>query len=713
MFAMLALGSSRDRSATWDEPIHLTAGYAAAAAQDFRVDPSHPPLLRMWAALPLLAMESVRFDAAAIDAAAPASWLPSAYGFAHRFMYRENDADRMLTAARAMIVLLGIVLGVLVFWWAREWLGLVPAAGAIILFTLEPNLQAHASLVTTDLGLTTFLFGAVYFLWRTCQRVTRLNVAAAAAFAALAAASKFSAVVLAPIVFVLLAIAVARRTVPWRVAGGVGVLMLAAGVAGIWTAYGFTFLPSDSPAWAFNVAGGEVASRHPSLAALATWVNDHRLLPNAYTQGFLYSQSSAAAMPSFLAGARSADGWWYYLPVAFLIKTPIALLLLLAAGVIVSVTRPQAFGVQSLAFVFVPIAAYAVVAMASGINLGLRHLLPIYPFVLLAAAAAIKTLAATRARWVPVSFAVLAVAGVGEFARAYPYTLTFFNQFVGGPAEGYRYLADSNLGWGGNLKRLKAWMDRSGVRHINLAYFGQADPAYYGIDCTHLPGAPGFAIDAIARPRLPGYVAVSPTIMHGVYSPPEWRLFYEPFARLQPAAVIGDSLRIYWIEHWPLPVADSPDERRLAAHRRLGDALLFGLQWPEQAALHYRAVLDQRPRDVEARLQLGVALTAGGQIAPALDAFRTAVDVDPEHGGARLMLARASFGSGDLPAAATHAEQAVRLRADDADAHDLLGRVRAVQGRFPEALASFRRALRIDPSHAEARKHAARLSGAP
>jgi hypothetical protein len=282
---------------------------------------------------------------------------------------------------------------------------------------------------------------------------------------------------------------------------------------------------------------------------------------------------------------------------------------------------------------------------------------------------------------------------------------------VGGPEHGFRYLADSNLGWGANLKRLKTWMDRNQVSHVNLAYFGQADPAYYRIPVTHLPGAPGFAIDAIARPRLPGYVAISPTIMHGVYAPPHWRLFYAPFVGLEPVAVIGDSLRVYWIERWPETAGSLSEDVGIDARRTLGDALMLGLRWPEAAVGPYRQFVEQHPRDADAQLHFGLALAASGRADEAVPALQTAVALNPGYGQARLTLARVLFANQDLPGAETHGAMATRLLPDDPDAHDLLGRIQAARGRFDEALAEFQRALAIDPSHAAAREHAGRLTG--
>src|SRR5687767_11724030 len=98
-FTVLRLVSVKDQSATFDEPAHLTAGYAALAHRDYRVDPTHPPFMRMWAALPLLAMGVAPPDVSPIDRAAPEEWLRESTLFSQRFLYRLNDADRLLNAA--------------------------------------------------------------------------------------------------------------------------------------------------------------------------------------------------------------------------------------------------------------------------------------------------------------------------------------------------------------------------------------------------------------------------------------------------------------------------------------------------------------------------------------------------------------------------------------------------------------------------------------
>jgi tetratricopeptide (TPR) repeat protein len=704
VFVALELNAYTRKSATWDEPMHLTSGYAALTARDHRIDPSHPPLVRMWAALPLLFTDRPALDTSAIDRTPPATWVQQAYAFAHRFLYVDHDADRLLYRARFMIVLLGVLLGVLLFCWVYEWLGVAPAAIALVLFVLEPNIAAHAALVTTDLGVTCFMFGAVYFLWRCARRVTPFNVAGVALCTALALTTKFSAVVLLPILGGLLALAVWRGAITLRAAGTVTAACVAAAALAVWTAYGLRYAPSGSPGWEFRF--GESVLSSSVLSSL-------RLLPNAFTHGFVYSQTSVGQIPAFLAGEYSTDGWWYYFPYAMAIKTPLALLALTAGGLI-AVWRTRATPASPLsppltrAFVLLPIAVWLGVAMASGINIGVRHILPVYPFVLLLASAAVAALLA-RGRsgraWAAAAVAVLAL----EFSSVYPHNLTFFNLLVGGPDGGFRYLTDSNIGWGQNLKPLKAWMDRQGVDHINLAYFGQADPDYYMIDATWLPGAPQFAIERVGRPRLPGYVAISSTVLSGVYLAPAWRLFYRPFLDLEPQAVIGHSIRVYWVDRWPDATGRYTDLREVDAHRVLADVLLFGQQWPTRALEHYREYLRFRPDESEAMVNAAFALYATNEPDEAMLMLRRAVGADPANGRAHLALGRGLVAGRDIATAIPHAERAVALLPGEPAATDLLGRLRAMEGRFAEATTLFHRTLELDPANAAVRELLAQI----
>jgi hypothetical protein len=518
---------------------------------DYRVDPGHPPLMRMAAALALLTARVARVDTSIIDRTSAERWMPDVQrGLGHRFLYLDNDADQVLYRARFVSVLVGVLLGALIFFWSRDWLGPTPALIAVALFALEPNLAAHFSLVTTDGGLACFVFGTVYFLWRVTRRASAANIAGFILFFVLAVTTKFSAMLLAPLVVILLGAAVFRdRSVAIGRAVGILAVLGVCTWTGVWAVYGFRYAPSSNQSWLFRYqAEPFVAEAAPATAAVVTWIDERRLLPNAFSQGLLITQVFAQGRRAFIAGEYGTDGWWYFFPLAILIKTPIALLLL-SAGAFLPRTLLRGDDRQTAVFLLAPIAVFLGTAIVSNINIGLRHVLMIYPFLIMAAAYGARAALNQGSRWARPALGALGVALLFEFGRAYPHPLAFFNSLVGGPARGAQYLVDSNLDWGQDLKGLKGWMDSNGVPEINLAYFGSADPRYYGIRGVYLPGSPGFLPkDMMGAPRLPGYVAVSATIQSGVYVEEPDRSFYKPLQAHAPVASIGYTINVYRVE---------------------------------------------------------------------------------------------------------------------------------------------------------------------
>jgi hypothetical protein len=556
VFIALTVGSYTQKSATIDEPQHLTAGYTALRLHDYRLDPEHPPFLRLWAALPLLAMSDVRLDTNTVSWQTGQGW-----DFSHHFLYEINDADHLLYRARFMIVVLGIVLGVLVFSWAKELFSFWTAATVLALYCLEPNILAHSSLVTTDLGVTCFIFGALYFLWRLTRMLTFGNAAGLAVFFALAQVSKFSGFVLGPIVVLLLLLRFLRggawpyqfgsrgelRSLRPKVLVMIAVVLLLAVISyvAVWAVYGFHYGPTTPSAdLTLLQKNPQLLDRVHTTWVVANWFDEHRLLPDTYARSLILAQVKAQRRSAYLAGEFSRTGWWYYFPVAFLIKTSLTVLFLFTCGLVLSVKTRTRWKSED-AFIILPLVIYLGAAIMAHLNIGLRHLLPIYPLVLLVCGI---TLEEMRVRWRPFFLLVPIVFAAVELALVYPHCLAFFNQLIRGPGNGHLVLLDSNLDWGQDLKPLKRWMDAHHVEQINLGYFGTADPAYYGIRGTQLLGSPSFLGAQITEPRLPGYVAVSVQNLHGVRQGESQREFYAPLLEREPTATIGYSIHVYWVE---------------------------------------------------------------------------------------------------------------------------------------------------------------------
>ena len=245
-------------------------------------------------------------------------------------------------------------------------------------------------------------------------------------------------------------------------------------------------------------------------------------------------------------GDLSREGWWYYFLIAFLIKTPIPLLILLTAATILTVVQRTSFWRRE-AFLLIPVLIWFGVNSSSGFNLGYRHLLPALPFLSVLAGQVIA-IGRIRRRTVIVGLVSILCAWqlVGTL-RIHPHYLAYFNELVGGPENGYRYLVDSNLDWGQDLKGLGAYLKAQGVDRVELSYFGTADPAYYGIGYTCLPS---FGI--LSKDKCPiepgfqdreGVFVVSATHLQGVYlNDPHT---FDWLKERKPEVVIGYSIFVY------------------------------------------------------------------------------------------------------------------------------------------------------------------------
>ncbi|MEI8329951.1 MAG: glycosyltransferase family 39 protein [Chlamydiia bacterium] len=547
VFAMLNLNVIRQKSATFDEPIHVADGYLSLKNGDYRLDPGHPPLLRIWAALPLLWCSDLHVNTTEIDQSRPRDWVNGKFmEFSNRFMFLDNDAELLLTPPRVMVLLLGIALGVLLFFWILQWLGSKEAIAGLFLYTFEPNITAHSCLVTTDLGMTLFFFGTLYFLWRYCNKRNLTNIMCVAIMFSMAIVSKHSSVILYPIIILITLVVWRRKKLSIPNVALMLFMILIFSYIFIWAFYSFRYQPSESYGWLFNFT----ANIPQTLSSrIVDWIDARKLLPNAYIQGLFYTQRVTEGRDSFLAGEYSTHGMFWYFPFAFVIKTPITLIALFLSGLFVCFKKIGSWGFDGLVFAVIPAVIYIGCAMAVGINIGLRHILPIYPFVILIAVASIHVLFSGKSRWSRSAIGVALLFYLIEFLSIYPDNLAFFNRFVGGPEHGSSYLVDSNIDWGQDLKGLKKWMKSNDVKSINLAYFGTAFPEYYHIDSTLLLGSFGLPKETtVYFPKLPGYIALSETVMSGVYSKENYRFFYRPLAKEKPVAIIGHSIRIYWVD---------------------------------------------------------------------------------------------------------------------------------------------------------------------
>jgi hypothetical protein len=548
VYAGLALFGIAGEGSTFDECAHLPAGYAQWSTGAARLNLEHPPLPKLLAALPLRFMPGIAFSTDWPEWRDGDEW-----SFGQRFLYVANDADWLLFWSRVPMLLLTCVLGAFIYRFTRELAGPAAASCGLLLFACTPDFLAHGALVTTDAPAATFVFITAYALYRALRHVTVASVLGCGLAFGAAVASKFSVLLFTPL---LIAVPLARawHTAPLplgsrralstrlqRTAAVLLALALAAFVAWlvVWAVYGFhARAPVPLP-----------SSAH-GLAALALRAGRAQLLPGAYVAGLLSSYQQAQARVSFLLGHRSIHGFPFYFVISYLVKTPLPEIALIAAGCVLAVVRAWR-GAWAYAALLVAALYYYACALAAHLNIGHRHLLPMYPFLIVLAGCAAATIIA-RARMRYAAFALYAWLAWGTLHIA-PHYLAYFNELAGGPRGGIDFLVDSNLDWGQDLPGLKRWMDEHGVRRIYLSYFGSGMPEYYGIDYTALPSFMALARPLTDRldPNVIRYIAVSATNLQKVYmgaiGAPETFVEFLDYLRdkREPAAVIGGSIYIY------------------------------------------------------------------------------------------------------------------------------------------------------------------------
>jgi hypothetical protein len=331
---------------------------------------------------------------------------------------------------------------------------------------VEPNLIAHSSLVTTDIGVTLFMFLTVYLLWEYLIKPRWWLLAASGFSAGLALVSKFSALLLVPIVGLIVALSLLIAHQPFllplkTVQNGLRQNLLhAAGVLSLSLFFALLTIP---PAYLFQ--------------GFEPWLS-----------GFSRFKSLAdAGRLAFFFGEYSYEGWWSYYLVCFLIKTPIGSLMLIAASLLCyRVGSPLQW--REVIFLLLPVAVIFLAMTQSKVNIGLRHILPAYPF-LFVLASRVATVHFRRHCIAPLLIGTPLVLTAISSLRIAPHQLAYFNEFVGGPDQGYRYLSDSNVDWGQDLKGVKTYTEKKNLPIIYLSYFGTAPPSYYGIRHQYVPGA--------------------------------------------------------------------------------------------------------------------------------------------------------------------------------------------------------------------------------
>jgi hypothetical protein len=518
---LLGLHTISFLSPTYDEPLHLTSGYSYFKTGDYRLNAyDHPPFAEMWAAIPLVFMN----PQLPVQHPYWAETWKYQYPFADLFLYHNNkDPETMLNSGRAMNLLLSVFLGFLIFLWSKRMFGGPSGLIALALWCFMPVFLGNGTLVTTDMALTLFYFSTLFVFWKWWQ-IDPKNLRQKALWAALFGistglllASKYSAAIVFPVLGMILA---------------------------------YKLLTGGK----FRNPVLQTAVYLSAILAVLLLVFQFNSLSEYYVKGFrnilkLVGQGRS----SFLMGKYSTTGWLEYFPIVFLIKTPIGFLLIL----LLSFFRRKLYDRERILFLLLPAAFYFLVSCTSKVQIGHRHIMPVYPFLIVWASG----FYAYEKHLINKSLIILLVALSGfSSLRNHPWHLSYFNELIGPQDNGYNYLTDSNIDWGQGLKELSKYLKKEKAGPIYLCYFGTGNPVYYRINYmpigfidnlsdsalyNHRPGLPAGkqAATALFQGEHKVLLAISATNLQATYYADK-----EIFAFLKniaPEKIVARSILVY------------------------------------------------------------------------------------------------------------------------------------------------------------------------
>lgn len=568
------LFSMKGDSLTMDELAHLPAGYSYLTQKDMRLNPEHPPLIKDLAAIPLLFIKHINFPS---DIKAWKEDVNGQWDFGNQFLFKYgNPADQLIFWGRLPMIILLLLLGFYIFKFARERFGKNAALLSLFLFAFSPALLAHGRLVTTDVGAAFGAVFATYYFLKALENPDRKTLIIAGLTFGIAELLKFSLILLIPF-FIFLGIArwLIKEISPkdlLRIL--VSVFVLGFLLVGLVYQYHVLNYPPEKQ---LSDTKFVLDSSNQKLAAnLTIWMADKPILRafSQYSLGLLMVfQRATGGNTTYFLGEVSAAGWKNYFPTVYLLKEPLtfhilAFISLLSVLLLIRFKNglngifdwlknhfPE-FSLLSF------IVLYWLISLKSNLNIGVRHLLPLFPFTIMLTS--MMTIKLLKKPYLKLRYAILGVLVIWQAASVisvYPSFLAYFNESIGGPVNGYKYVVDSNLDWGQDLKRLASWIEKKngqcalietaepcGINKIYVDYFGGSNVNYY----LQKKYAPWQGNRDLAELPKGSYLAISATFLQGGRGTPAPGFdqptgYYRWLDAYEPVAKIGNSIFVYYI----------------------------------------------------------------------------------------------------------------------------------------------------------------------
>lgn len=548
IFVFLCFYNQTSQSVTVDEFHHFPSGIYNLMTLDWRMNNESPPLIKCFPALSVL-ISNPQIDLKSFEKS------PNTWNMGYSFMSLNKERYRSIFQyGRCMTIILGCLLGWLLYIWAKDLYGCKGALFALFLYVFNPNIIAHSSLITIDIGASCMIFLSIYCFWKYLINRNLNSIMIAGLALGLAQLAKFTALLLYPI-FLIIIIGLTllntsanhgddlqtekNKTVQY--CSDFCIMLL---ISLIIINAGYFFVNSFEPLSEYHFTSN-LLKRLSSLL----WDGFRVPLPYDYVKGFDTQLTiSAGGIPfyvSYLMGEHSLTGWWYYYIIAFLVKNPEPFLVILfLAAMAWIIARNAAMDKKTALCIWVPTISYFLYfSFFTHIPIGIRYILPVFPLLFLACGYLFNEFILQR-KIIKALLVFLILFYLFTVASAFPRYLSYFNIASGGSHNGSHWLIDSNLDWGQSLPGLKEYMDKNNIEKIKLGYFGRVDPEIYGINYALAEKEPTEGIYAVSVNFLVGrpYYLLQENRKKLIYIDMN---HFDAYRHLKPSAIIDDSIYIF------------------------------------------------------------------------------------------------------------------------------------------------------------------------
>jgi hypothetical protein len=493
--SFLAIGH---KNLTFDDPTSISIGYYYLTTHDPRMLVIHPPLAYMVGAFPLLFTE-INYP---YSFAGCKDYFP--YACSNEFIFNSsNDIGKISFLSRMPFIFVSIVMGLFTFLLARKIYGEKAGIFSLLLYVFSPNVLGFSTMVFTDFVVALFILLTIFFLRESLIKMSLANIFLTGLFLGLALTSKFISLFLLPVILILMGLRLHQKFKAENIVQRKSrvrlykkylliffiISIVAFSVMNVVYFFQFDTISNSVPERFTERGFKQLGQNYPEgtfLNELGHFVIEKIKFPLPSYLGGISAQIFVGSSPlkrSYLNGELFGGGKWYYFFEELAIRLPIPLIIFFLASFLFY-GKLRSKNIMNEFVVLIPLVVFFIIYLPGSFSYHFRYLIPIFPFIFILSGRVVN-LKFKRKGVFYFILGTLTLWYVLSSLLIFPHYMSYFNEFIGGPDKGHKFILDYDLGQ--DLMLLGMYVEENDIDNIQLSYHGTFDPGYYGIKFEQLP----------------------------------------------------------------------------------------------------------------------------------------------------------------------------------------------------------------------------------